>query len=90
MFFAVFDGLADGLAQCIAGGHFFAYLVDEDAVALEVVAFLQELAVLGVVDIEHRDDKLQGIAIFLESIRETHSPFGRSIVLAVVEHVEMR
>ena len=68
----------------------FAYLVDEDAVTLEVVAFMQELVVLGVVDIEHRDDKLQGIDIFLEGVRETHSPFGGSIVLAVVEHVEMR
>jgi hypothetical protein len=47
MFFAVSDSLTYGLVQCLASGHFFAYMVNEDAVAFEVVAFLQELAVLA-------------------------------------------
>ena len=75
--------------ESLASGHFGAYLVNEDAVALEVVAFLQELAVLGVVDIEHRDHEFQGILILLEGIGKPHRPLFWGIVLAVVEHVEM-
>ena len=41
-----------------SGGHLGVHMVDEDAIALEVVAFLQELAVLGVVDVEHCYHKL--------------------------------